>query len=367
MQILSWILAACTILLLVVIVYYFANIGVDTKTYFDYIRTLTTQLQNKYLAQLTNGNTLVNLPGVELVTPNADLNLISSCNGVAVFLGNNPEVNYAPICKSRCGSNGRVIEVGETDEYYLNDVRLQAGFWCAVINPICNMNTSKVYFTPNGYTCRSKYPNLFGGPTGALVVACNDEFTNGNGSVFFDYLFNEPVDPQTVIMSNENELLPDGRRRFRCKFGTDVQGNALIEHPLNPVHPIRDYCTIGTPYAHLSAGLEYTDSGWWRCECGDPNITRLENEFQNVPKSRCTACPTKSSDSQLQVGYRCFGATSELQTMLSQPPCSPESFTSTGNDCERIVFKIAQTEDPLPLHPVNINQSEVQTQTIRWD
>lgn len=327
---------------------------------------MNTKLQNRELSQLINGNALINLPGVELISNNAEINRLQNCTSTAVFLGRDPNVNYTSICHTRCGSNGQLLEVSETDEYYLNDIRLTPGFWCTLIMPICNMNTSKVLFTPNGYTCRSRFPRLFGGPTGSVIVACSDEFTNGGASQLWDNVLNEPVDVNTVNISHEDELLPDGNFRFTCRYADDEQGNQLIPHPLSRFNPIRDYCLIGTPFAHRSAHIEVTENSY-HCNCGDPNITRIQNEISSDSQSRCTSCPHLISGNRYNLGYRCFRMGSSFLDVMSYPPCLSENFTVLGNDCETTSFKITIPDGPAPLHPVITDQQSVESRTIVWD
>ncbi|CAI6372849.1 unnamed protein product [Macrosiphum euphorbiae] len=86
--------------------------------------------------------------------------------------------------------------------------------------------------TVNSVICRAKFPKLFGGPTGNLVVACNDTRINNPLNVLWDYRYDKVVDPFTVTLNDSDELLADGNFRFRCNFGgRDNMHNKYIEHP----------------------------------------------------------------------------------------------------------------------------------------
>lgn len=223
-------------------VFYFALLRVNVEPFFKYVNSQTNDLANSDLAQLINSSALINLPSIKFTTTNPEINDIQRCSEGPRYLGADDAVDYTPLCFNMCGSVGRVVHIKENQEYYHKDTKLGSGYWCMINQIQCNMNTGYVVGSINGNVCRSKFPNMFGGPTASTITACTNEYYPSQSSVLWDYLNNESVDPSDIIMTDENESLPDGSLRFRCKFGLDVQENPYIPHPFNRFEPLRDIC-----------------------------------------------------------------------------------------------------------------------------
>ncbi|XP_047984694.1 uncharacterized protein LOC125225160 [Leguminivora glycinivorella] len=222
------------------ILYYFTLLNVNTSDYFTYLSKNKVSLFNESLAQLLNANSITNIPAVNLITKNQEIITAQHCRDGPIYMGT---------------------------EYYVNDKLISSGVWCTLKTVDCNMKTGYVVSGVNGVVCKSKYPDMFGGNDASTVVACNNEDYPSTGSVLWDYLYNERVNPETITMTKD-ELLADGSFRFRCKFSQDANKNQYIEHPANRFHPIVNPCTKSIFAASLDVKLVKTPSTW-HCDCGD--------------------------------------------------------------------------------------------------
>ena len=212
---------------------------------------------------------------------------------------------------------------------------LTKGSWCILNSVSCNPKTSYVVATVNSTMCKSKYPNMFGGPSGNNVIACNNEYYPATGSILWDNLKNEPVDPLTINMSHEDETLSDGSFRFTCQFNEDINKNKYIAHPLNRFQPIRDPCknTIYDASSDINAIINTTD---WFCNCGNYSETRVKNIDPGNPKSTCTSCLMKKLDpstDKVTVPFNCFTLKSSYKDAKEMLPCISSKFIEHGNQC----------------------------------
>lgn len=327
---------------------------VDLTSYTAYVSKLDAALADEELSKLINANALQNLPSVTLETNNADVQNVQKCQDSAVWLAQEYTSALELTCKTACGSNGTVVQISDTDEYYHRGTRLSSGVWCIINPPNCNLRTTYVVATLSGTTCRTKYPNLFGGSTGDRIVACSDAAYD-TGGVLWDYSRNEAVDPSTVEMTNEDELIADGQYRFRCKFGDDQDGNAWLPHPMNRFHPLRDPCTNTIYRAHRTVGANVSATGW-SCDCGDSTVTRVKNLNSSDAKSTCTSCFRETQEGKSQQPYDCFTVNSDYLAINNLPPCLGTALTNFGNKCGTISLDlntVGSTQDEY-LGPTNL-------------
>lgn len=335
-----------SIILCVVIVYFFSLLKINISEYTKYLVNTTTTLLNKDLAQLINANTLSNLPNINISTNNADLNEMISCSDSLKYLGpiNTSDENYKAyrnLCKNTCGGNGELIIIKEGQEYIFENTFLDPGVYCTINPPICNMNTGYVVATINSTICKSKYPSMFSGPTASHIIACNNEKYAATGSVLWDYANNEAVDPITVVMTHENETLPDGSYRFRCKFAETSNGNPYIPHPLNRFHPLVDACNKTIVRASYDVHANVQENSW-TCECGDYDITRVKHLDPGNLKSTCTSCfhsiVNDNENSSVKVPYLCFNTNSLYSAPKTMQPCL--EFNTNGNNCDSLTLRM---------------------------
>ncbi|UBZ25493.1 PIF-2 [Crangon crangon nudivirus] len=331
-----------------IILYSFTFLKVDVSEYTKYVQETTTEFLNQDIVNLTMANTLSNLPHINIVTNNSDIEQLQLCKDNILYMGpvvDNEEVysKYRATCKFQCGAQGDLISVTKDQEFYYNNKAIAEGVWCALAPQPCNMNTGYVQATVNSTVCRTKYPALFGGPVASNIIACNDENYIATGSVLWDYANNEAVDPVTIVMTDEQEQLPDGSYRFRCKYNETVMGNKYIAHPLDRFHPIPDPCNNTIYRADYSVGVKYADNTW-HCDCGDSSITRVKNLDSLDPKSTCTSCFKDRTNDQFKVPYICFNTSSIYSMPKDHPPCIDSFDAKGGNSCASITLNVKKLE-----------------------
>lgn len=311
-------------------------------SYLDYTRYIDNYKQiytNDTLTKLINANPIYNLPNIKIQTNNKDiLQLKEQCKSGIVYLGNNGDLQS---CLRLCGSTSKLVEVHETDEIYVNNKKLTPGFWCTTLMTKCNLKTGYILATVNGVTCRTKYPNMFGGETCDEIIACNNSKYPTTGGVLFDYRRMEPVNTQTIQMNNENELLDDNRTfRFQCKYTSNY-----LPHPLNRFHPIKNPCTKTIYRPHPDVQLKYINNNSWRCDCGNFLETRVRLSDPENPQSTCSSCYFEKTDTKIQMPYSCFTLNSLYPTMAVQIPCFDNKFINEGNMCDVWIWKQAPIRD----------------------
>lgn len=226
----------------------------------------------------------------------------------------------------------------------------------------CNQNTTTTMLTVNSHTCKSRFPNLFGGPTGDQIVACSDKLINDPANILWDNsVDSQVVDPASLAnLFDEDEKLPATplqdtdytnhndkvRYRFTCKwFGTDELGNNYISHPVNRFKPMRNWCAsriASVPAGSVSTKWTYDKAGNlvdYLCDCGDPAITRLQNsvpgEFhsQCIPVSTAIQLATSATKNRklINYSYPCFTVNSPITALTQYLPCNSDIFNRPPN------------------------------------
>lgn len=335
-----------SLVLIFVIIFYFSLFNIKIEEYIKYVLALKEDAYNEPLLDLLQGNTLVNLPNVQIVTNDEYITNLQECKQNAVYMGPDNGSDYLDTCKTKCGGVGELMVIGPEDEYYQDSSKLEPGVYCTLNPPQCNLNTSYVLATANSTVCRSKYPNMFGGPTGGYITACNNEIFPSTGSVLWDYSNNEQVYPNTVVMSHEDEKLPDGSYRFRCKFSETASGNPYIPNPVNRFHPLEDKCNKTIYRADYSVHANVTDTSW-DCDCGSYETTRVKHLDENNIQSTCTSCFFESTVIDEAKGYKkakipflCFNQNSVWKLALQVPPCV--DLPANGNTCGQVTLDYKQ-------------------------
>ena len=342
-----------SIIIVLILITQYISLNVDPQEYFNYLKKTNSDLLNKKMTNLINANTLENLPNISLVTDNSEIKDLQKCKQGATFMGPLMEENsYLKQCKKKCGGNGIVINIDNETEYYSNGIKLTEGSWCIIESVPCNSKTGYVVATVNSTLCKSKYPNMFGGPSATTVIACNNENYPATGSILWDNMRNEPVNPLTINMSHEAETLSDGSYRFTCKYNDDINGNNYIPHPLNRFHPIRDPCKKTIYKASVDVKVILTSTDWF-CDCGTFSKTRVTNIDKANSKSTCTSCLNKSDPSTdtVTVPFNCFTLNSSYKDASEMFPCTSSKFTEHGNLCSTLDLHIKELMDTSPITP----------------
>jgi len=331
-----------TIIIIATVIYMMMYFDYDLSPIFKYLNTLNRTLQNKHLSNLLNNNTLNNLPSLNLITNNEYVNQLQKCADGPVFLGT-MTITDDVMCKRICGSAGQPLNVAFDDVIFSNNQQLQQGGWCTINRPDCNLNTTYVVATANSYVCKSKFPRLFGGETGNRIIACNNyQYFNPNNTLW-DYLHNRRVTPQTII-TDEDERLPDGSYRFRCKFGDDMLGNQYLPHHLDRFHPMRNFCTENIYKA--SRAITLTDN--FKCDCGNFLETRVKNKIIGDQSTQCTPCYDEVTIGK--IGYDCITPYSTYVNLYTSTPCLPSKQTSIGTECQSLTVDIQKDKGDFPFH-----------------
>ncbi|UOT91773.1 PIF-2 [Aratus pisonii nudivirus] len=330
-----------SIIIIIILILYFVMLKVDPKEYFSYLSQLKADVLNDKLMQLNNANTIYNLPNLTFQTN--DLNELAECKNKLKYLGpystdSNVLSNYLTLCKNNCGGAGELLSIENDKDYVYNGEFVKEGVYCTVEPQPCNLNTGYVVATVNSTICKSKYPRMFGGISASNIIACNDENHPSTGSLLWDYANNEVVDPNLILMTHEDELLPDGSFRFRCKYNETQNKNPYLAHPLDRFHPIVDKCNDTIYAASYSVHAKVTDSGW-ECDCGNFNETRVKHLDENNTKSICTSCYREFiAPDQYKVPYICFKENSPFTMPKNYSSCI--EYSSTGNFCSQLSLDI---------------------------
>lgn len=263
-----------------------------------YLGNMNTYYQNKKLQGLDNMNNTENLPLVLFTGDNEQIPLARQC--ATGFVATNPYSEDEDCVKLCLDGNARLVIVDQDNELYHNGIKLASGAYCTLTKtPQCNPQTSITHVTLTGVSCVSRFPRIFGGENGGVVVACNSNKHYNDQNILWDYANDKPVNSQTVI-TDEDEMYGDDYR-FRCKFGLDENRNPYVPNLSNRFIPERNPCRQEIVSAHPNVLLNVTDNDW-SCDCGDVGETRVSLVDPNDPKSGCTGCPKeKSTDARLTV------------------------------------------------------------------
>jgi len=257
-------------------------------------------------------------------------------------------------CRQMCGTNGTTFYVAERDEIFSNGQKLRPGMYCGLVPPNCNLNTSYAVATANSVACRSKFPRMFGGPEGNQVIACNNSQYSNPSNRLFDNLNNRLVTQFDEIFDTD-ERLPNNEFRYRCRFSDDEFGNQFIEHPIDRLHPQRNYCTQGI----FRGSRQIFQNKDGSCNCGEYAQTRVRNKDPNDIFSECTSCFTlyHPDHERAEGGSDCFTEFSSFRSIQTLLPCLPGKFSLQGNFCETINVDITEDNKAFPFYPTSLESN----------
>ncbi|AQN78569.1 ACH96147.1 pif-2-like protein [Kallithea virus] len=315
------------------------------------------QLSKSKLESLINGSGINNIPNLNIVTTNPEINKSSDCSKGPVYIG---KTGTTQSCIQTCSNaSATVLNVRENENYIYEQSTLSVGAYCLIgPRPNCNMNTSHAIMTINSVICRPKFPELVGGPLGNKIVACNNREINDPQNILWDYKYNEKFNPITTIISSVDEVLPDGEYRFQCRFnGVDTTKNQFIPHPYNRLHPIRNYCASSIVAAHPDVKTVFdTTTNTYKCDCGDHDETRVKNIDPNDPTSLCSNVSYEIkvdvfNRKIMTLPYRCFNLFSPISDVGKYLPCPVEQFTRDGTQYTNTVIPFSTNIDAPIEHP----------------
>lgn len=368
------------------------------------IRSRHVALRDKFkddnIQALLNGSAINNIPTLRIAkTGNNDVDNANRCANGPVQVSQAVDFATTSYCQNFCASSRAKAfaideaQTGDSEENVLyGNKMLNVGSYCTLgPRPECNLKKSLAVLTLNSITCRSKFPNIIGGPLGNNVVACNNSKIYDPKNKLWDYVQNEEFDPLRTRMTSEDETyLENGVRkfRFRCKFdGYDERGNKYQANPTNRFHPIENYCAKKIYRAHPNVRTEFvmrsTDNTSYKmdrmpeslgaypsqrdlaltepydysCECGDKTVTRVQNMIPGDKHSQCASVAfidkklTKNKYRKTVV-YDCFNLYSSLADVTKFFPCSEENFLREGNQFDSIELDYTYAEDDPIEHPL---------------
>lgn len=317
---------------------------------------LAVKLADDKINALLNGSGINNIPNLNIITTNAAVNKANACGKGPVHIGS---TGTDQDCIRTCvNSSASVINVAEGETYIYESAVLQPGANCIIgARPQCNMKTSLAMMTVNSVVCRSRFPDIIGGPLGTNVVACNNKQITDPQNYLWDYKYNKKFDPLSTNILDVDEQLNDGTFRFRCKFGGyDVRKNQYIEHPHNRFHPYRNYCASEIYAAHPNVRTIIHSDGTYECDCGTFQDTRVKNINPKDKTSLCSNVSISVEDEVkqrkiLKVPYKCFTLFSTLEDVGKSLPCPNDQFTRDGSQYSEISIPFTTDMNAIIEHP----------------
>jgi hypothetical protein len=319
---------------------------------------LAQKFQYGPLQSLLNGSGINNIPTLNLISTNVGVNTANNCGKGPVATGT------ASITDSECvricaNSTAKALLVHEEEQYFYESSSLNAGAYCIIgARPECDTRTTIVLMTINSVVCRSKFPRIVGGTLGTQVVACNNRTINDHNNILWDYKYNERFDPVTTTILDEDEMLPDGTYRYRCKFGgMDDRGNNFQEHPFDRFHPISNYCASLIYRAHPDVKTKFINNvSNFECDCGNYEETRVRNIISRDKTSLCSPYSfevrTENDIDTITIPYPCFTMFSPITDVGKYFPCPADKFTREGVQMNTVSIRYTGIEETLLEHPL---------------
>ncbi|KAJ8670190.1 hypothetical protein QAD02_001449 [Eretmocerus hayati] len=303
-------------------------------------------VENDSIGKLLNGSAIDNIPALKILTNNESVATANRCSETPIRVGDKADDHD---CISVCANlNAKSINVGDGDEYIVNDTQLKRGGYCKLgRRPNCNMTTTRAFMTLNSIVCKSKFPRVFGGETGDTVLACNNTKINDPNNALWDNKLGRVVTSDNVEPNFDENESYFGVYRYVCRInGTDDNNNRYVQHPFERLQPIRNYCAGALNSAHPEVTTVFDESGRnYRCDCGNPKRTRVTNMYKNDPTTMCIdqdkAASSREHDSRgkklLRIPYNCFTIKSKVTSVARMLPCPGTQFLEGNSE-----FSVAQ-------------------------
>lgn len=320
------------------------------------------KLQNHKINSLLNGSGINNIPNLIINTPNNELQEANNCTTKPKHIDDS--LNNTIDCKKIClNSHAELWDVNENDDIIFDNEKLLPGKYCSISQrPQCNSRTSIAIMTINSVNCHTKYPEVFGGDLGNTIIACNNAEIYHPNNILWDYKNNEPVSSFSLTLNyNFNEIMENGKFRYRCKFGTDDKDNTYLEHPFHRFHPIVNKCAQYIYKAHPDVKTTFINNNTdYICDCGNEQETRVKNLIIDDKRSSCSNIqsitldiskrPTKKKYETTLV-YECFNLYSPITDVGTKRPCPTDLFTKHGSTLASVKFNFTTNRRALIEHP----------------
>lgn len=355
-----------------IIVWQVVYFSFDSKSIEARHKELREKLKDSNLQSLLNGSSINNIPILRIAnTGNNEVDNANKCSGGPIQVSQSIDFASTAYCQKFCANKeAKSFTIGsssadnEEENVIYGGKILNVGSYCTIgPRPECNLKKTYAIMTLNTITCRSKYPNIIGGPLGNKIIACNDSKIYDPKNKLWDWVENEEFDPLRTRMLAENETYVENgvtKFRFRCKFdGYDERGNKYIENPANRFHPMENWCAKKIYRAHPDVETKFyfrnSTPFDYSCECGDR--TGVQNIIPNDRRSQCASAAF--SDKRLAknkfrktIIYDCFNLYSKPADVGRMFPCSEENYLRQGNQFDTIELEYTYMEDDPIEHPL---------------
>nr|ANS71003.1 per os infectivity factor 2 [Lymantria dispar multiple nucleopolyhedrovirus] len=220
--------------------------------------------------------------------------------------------------------------VGEYDKFVVGGQLLERGGYCTTssVPRNCNRETSVVLQGLNQWTCIAEDPRYFAGPQNMSQVAGRQHVAHIapgqiDRNVLFDRLIGAPVDvSRNTFRRYWDELMEDGTRRFEMRCDAlDDHNNRMFLNPLNPLECLPNVCTK-VNYVHPDVRPNF-ETG--ECECGDPNVTRVQHIDADDRSSMCASIVDRFNADTLSHEFRvdCINLDTPIDEFATTKPLCP--------------------------------------------
>nr|UYX49673.1 PIF-2 [Darna trima granulovirus] len=238
-------------------------------------------------------------------------------------------------CTAVCNDPRAVyFYVSPHDIFIVNGSRLMSGGYCTMNSTPrnCNSETSLILYSVNQWTCIAEDPRFYAGEGNLIQIAGRQHSDrilpeDINKIVLWDNEFNRPVNPVVnTFRYSWDDLMIDGRRRFEVHCNAlDSNHNLMLNNPFNTIECLPNVCT-SVQWVHTDVKPKFEKG---ICDCGDPNITRVEHIDLNDQSSKCASITNRLIENQRQYTFRieCLSLDTPInQYSPNKLMCPPDIF-----------------------------------------
>lgn len=328
------------ILVLICVLIAFFYIKFDSSKIAAENNKIIHDLRDPKLEALINGSGIYNIPNLDINSANQAIVNANEC-GKRPLRMDVDNLSDAVCVKTCLNSSATVLSVRPDTSYIVDGVRLEPGNYCRTgPRPQCSERFTHILMTVNSVTCVPRFPRLIGGTQGDTIVACP------TGKLLDEQNGGDEIDLTTVLITDEDEKMPDGSYRFHCNHGVDERKNPYLDNQNDRFLPIENKCARHLTGAHEDVKLKVDERGQEYCDCGNPEETRVKNLIPGYKWSACVAKnltieyePKTESALVKHLPINCYNGDSLYTDMYVKPLCSDANFDS---NLDSISFRIGK-------------------------
>lgn len=237
-------------------------------------------------------------------------------------------------CADKCKSGDyEYLFIKEKNKVIINTKRLVGAYCIKKYISKCNLNTSMAVIGQDGYKCISHHPNVLGGESGNLIIACNGIIMDRLEKTIYDTFI-----PTNLTLNTFDDKLDDGSYRFKC-------ANSDVQFPSHIGSRLEDDINI----CRLFSSTGQRDEANARCICS--------SYINGDEKKPCTDClsgwniDTKLSGKRYayNISRDCVEPTADsVYTDFVKIPCGDKTL-ALSNRCENAIVLATNTYTPLAL------------------